>query len=131
MGAYARWTVLATGQRRLTMQSAALIGAAVVAIRVLGVPRTLRIASRPIHGPTRTVIGDVATAVDRAGRYVPGATCLPKALVLAWMLRRAGLDAAVRFGVKTDGGFDAHAWVESNGVAVETVPAGYAPIPHR
>ena len=64
------------------------------------------------------MIGDVVTAVDRAGRYVPGGTCLPKSLALAWMLRRRGVSAAVRIGVRTAGGFEAHAWVEVEGVAL-------------
>jgi transglutaminase-like putative cysteine protease len=74
------------------------------------------------------VIGDVVTAVDRAGRYLAGGTCLPKSIALAWMLRGMGVDATVRIGVRIDAGFEAHAWVESNGVAVESVPDGYAPI---
>jgi hypothetical protein len=47
------------------------------------------------------------------------------------MLRGSGVAAAVRIGVKTAGRFEAHAWVECNGVAVETVPPGYAPILNR
>ena len=103
--------------------SSLAIGVAVVAIRTLGVERTLRLASRPVRGTVTTVIGDVVTAVDRAGRYVPGGTCLPKSLALAWMLRRRGVAAAVRIGVKKDGRFEAHAWVECGGVAV-TEPSG-------
>ena len=125
MGAFARWRALTGNEQRLTMKSGMVIGAAVVALRAFGVERALRIASRPIRGSVRAVIGDVVTAVDRAGRYVPGGTCLPKSLALAWMLRGRGLAATVRIGVRTAGGFEAHAWVECNGVAVETVPPGY------
>lgn len=157
MGAYARWQALAADERRLTVKSAMVIGVAVVALRVLGVNRTLRMASRPVEGralrlaplarpstslgvtlslskgqdPAKIVIGEFVTAVDRAGRYVPGGTCLPKALALAWMLRGHGVAAAVSIGVKTAGQFEAHAWVECDGVAVENVPAGYAAILNR
>jgi transglutaminase-like putative cysteine protease len=128
MGAFDRWRALASGQQQLTIRSAVAISAAVVAIRVFGVERTLRIVSRPARGSAKTVIGDVVTAVDRAGRYVPGGTCLPKSMALAWILRGMGVDATVRIAVRTDRGFEAHAWVECDGVAVENIPDGYAPI---
>ncbi len=120
MGAFARWRALAVAEQRLTMRASAIVAAAVVALRVLGVDRTLRIALRPVNDRTKTVIGDVVASVDRAGRYVPGGTCLPKSLALAWMLRGEGVAAAVRIGVKTAGGFEAHAWVESEGTAITT-----------
>ena len=128
MRAFDRWRALSRDAQLLTMQSAVVIGAAVVAIRVFGVERTLRIASRPVQGRAKTVIGELVTAIERAGRYVPGGTCLPKSVALAWMLRGMGVPATIRIGVKTAGGFEAHAWVECNGVAVENIPPGYAPI---
>jgi hypothetical protein len=118
MGAYARWRALAIAEQRLTVRSAAVLGLAAVALRIFGVSRMLRIASRPVSAPTKNVIGDVVIAVERAGRYVPGATCLTRSLALAWMLRGSGVAAEVRIGVKTAGGFGAHAWVENGGVAL-------------
>jgi histidinol dehydrogenase len=105
------------------------IAMAAASIRLLGVARTLRIATRPVRlaslaqgraarDQAKIVIGDVVTAVDRAGRYVPGGTCLSKSLALAWMLRGRGIAAAVRIGVKSAGRFEAHAWVECDGVAI-------------
>jgi hypothetical protein len=126
MRAFDRWRALSREQKRLSMHACIAVGAAVVALRVVGVERTLRIASRPVKGPRQTVIDDVVTAIDRAGRYVPGSTCLSRSLALAWMLRGSGVAADVRLGVKTAGGFDAHAWVECDGIALEDVPQGYA-----
>jgi transglutaminase-like putative cysteine protease len=83
----------------------------------------LRMASRPVQDSAKIVIGDVVTAIERAGRYGPAGTCLPKSLALAWMLRGRGVAATVRIGVRTAGGFEAHAWVECEGVAV-TEPSG-------
>jgi transglutaminase-like putative cysteine protease len=123
MGAFDRWRVLTAAEQRLTMRSSAVLAAAVVGLRVYGVDRTLRIALRPIKDTTNTVIGDVVAAIDRAGRYVPGGTCLPKALALAWMLRGLGVAAAVHIGVKATGRFEAHAWVVCDGVAI-TEPSG-------
>ncbi len=128
MGAYARWRKLTGDEQRLTIKSGMVIGVAVVSLRLFGIDRTLHIASRPVKGRANTVIDNVVTAVDRAARYVPGGTCLPKSLALAWMLRGSGVAATIRIGVKTAGQFEAHAWVECNGVAVQDVPPGYASI---
>jgi hypothetical protein len=82
-----------------------------------------------------------ATLVKRAGRlpatrlaqYVASAaawhplrpTCLPRAVVLWWQLRRHGLDGEIRFGARTDQGrFEAHAWVEYQGEALGHPPHG-------
>lgn len=56
----------------------------------------------------------VAAAVMRATRLVPFSTCLVQALTGRWLLRRAGEDAQVRFGVAfgTEG-FQAHAWLDA------------------
>jgi hypothetical protein len=128
MRSFDRWRALEWGERRLTMKSSLVIVGAIASIRLLGVERALRLSSRPVRGTAKIVIGELVTAVERAGRYVPGGTCLPKSLALAWLLRGMGVAATVRIGVRTDMGFEAHAWVECNGVAVETVPPGYAPI---
>lgn len=104
-----------------------MLGTAIVGLRIVGVHRSLRIASRPVGGQTKNVIGDVVTAVNRAGRYVPGATCLSRSLALAWLLRRRGVDASVCIGARQDlGRFEAHAWVEVAGVAINHAPPGYA-----
>jgi hypothetical protein len=60
-----------------------------------------------------------ARLVDAAARRgVYHATCLPRSLVLWWLLRRRGIDADLRIGVCKEGGeFQAHAWVEYGGVA--------------
>jgi len=58
-------------------------------------------------------------AVRRASRLVPGATCLAQALALRRLLVRHGHASTVQIGVTTAGGlFAAHAWVESEGVAL-------------
>src|SRR5947207_11804787 len=84
-------------------------------------------SAAPLQAGAKTVIGELVTAVDRGGRYVPGGTCLPKSLALAWFLRRWGSDANVCIGTRKDNGrFEAHAWVEVAGVAINEAPPGYA-----
>lgn len=46
-------------------------------------------------------------------------TCLEKSLALWWSLRRQGLVSHIRIGArKINGKFEAHAWVEQDGVAI-------------
>jgi len=104
----------------LTCLSALAVATAATLTRVIGIQRLLRAASRPANGSAIDdhEIGERIVAMDRAGRYVPGATCLAKSLALAWMLRGRGVPAEVRVGVKTADGFSAHAWVENEGRAL-------------
>lgn len=65
-------------------------------------------------GPARPA--DIARAVTRASRLVPWATCLTQALAGGFLIRRAGRDAVIHFGVaRDDARFKAHAWLESEG----------------
>jgi hypothetical protein len=72
------------------------------------------------------------SAVRRASRVVPGATCLAQALALRRLLFRYGHASTVHIGVTTaDGLFSAHAWVESEGMALLCAAAErerYAPL---
>ncbi len=60
---------------------------------------------------------DVVWAVEKAGRYVPGVTCLVKALAAKWVLGRLGSSSVLRIGVghNESGQFEAHAWLEQEG----------------
>lgn len=132
MGPFHRWRALTWPAQRLVLASALAVGAAAAGLRLAGVRRALHAASFAPHGRpfTPEQIRDRVIAVARAGRYVPGGSCLAQSLALAWMLRRHGLAATVRVGVRTAGGFDAHAWVECDGVALNDAwrPGGrYAP----
>jgi hypothetical protein len=55
-------------------------------------------------------------AVGRTLRFLPTDTrCLIRSLVLTEMLSRRGIQASVVIGVRSDDGFEAHAWVEHRG----------------
>jgi hypothetical protein len=62
----------------------------------------------------------VARLVDAAARHGPyRATCLPRSLVLWWLLRRRGIDGQLRIGVRKEAGrFEAHAWTEFRGTVL-------------
>jgi len=71
-----------------------------------------------------------AWLVEVAARCLrPRPTCLAKALVVSWLLRRRGVPAQLVIGVsKARGQLQAHAWVELDGAAVGggTGLGGYA-----
>jgi len=59
----------------------------------------------------------LTSAVKRASRYVPMASCLTQALTAQVLLRRLGVRGILRIGVTkgSEGKFEAHAWLESHG----------------
>lgn len=63
---------------------------------------------------------EVAAAVRRAARGVPGALCLAQALAARVLLRRRGVPAELCLGAgqAERGGFVAHAWLEHGGEVV-------------
>jgi hypothetical protein len=76
--------------------------------------------------------GAAARLVDAAARRgVYRATCLPRSLVLWWLLRRRGIDADLRIGVRKEAGqLQGHAWVEYRGAVLNdgaVVSGRYAP----
>ena len=66
----------------------------------------------------------MATMVNRGARlvHIPG-DCLPRSLLLGWLLRRRGVASQLRIGVKMDNGsLAAHAWVEYAGIPINDQP---------
>ena len=62
---------------------------------------------------------EICSAVDIAGRFVPGASCLVKAQAGNAMLNRFGYAAEIKIGVlKESSDLKAHAWVECEGRVV-------------
>ena len=75
---------------------------------------------------------DLYRKVERAaaaGRRPPA--CLPRALTVHAVLRRHGVDADLKIGVRQGGGgIEAHAWVEVSGHPVgEDEGVGFAALP--
>jgi len=62
----------------------------------------------------------VARLINSAARHsLVAANCLPQSLLLWWMLRREGIEAEFRIGVRKERqSVEAHAWVEVSGQAV-------------
>ncbi len=62
----------------------------------------------------------LACAVNRASRVVPGASCLTRAIAACQLMRQAGYPVRVRFGIPQldSNSFGAHCWVEVDGLPV-------------
>jgi hypothetical protein len=125
---WSTWRSLTDFERRQTL--AALVWLPVVGLGLrLGYGRLTAGLARLAPLPAGSLVPSpdaearaaaVARSVSRAARFgaVRG-SCLTQSLVVWWLLRRCGMDAEVRFGVRrmTDP-FQAHAWVEHRGTVL-------------
>jgi hypothetical protein len=107
-------------ERALVFRAAGWLAAAQLALWVFPYRRVEAAGKRWPRRTARTSAaspGQIAWAIEAAGRRMPGASCLAKALAARVLLERAGYLAEIRFGVvKNDAqGLEAHAWVESEG----------------
>jgi hypothetical protein len=121
---------LAWHDRWLLFQAGLLVPVLGLSLRMISFRRTYSILRRvaPESGlapPTdpeaaSARVLQVARVVAMASRHTPTPnSCLHRSLALWWLLRRRGLDSHLRFGARRQpGGFEAHAWVEHNGVVV-------------
>ena len=115
-------------ERRAVTRAGLLIAALQTALKVLPFQRVMEGVYR-VARPSQSVGAspgehshfdrDLAVwAVEAAGRRLLSRNpCLPKALAVLLLFRRAGEDAEMHLGVarETDGPMQAHAWVESDG----------------
>lgn len=111
----------------LALSTAALIPAYWIAIRLgLYRPRFWPLeAARGEEPPeTHDRAVRIATLVNAACRHSPlPVTCLVRSLVLISQLRRRNIGSCLRIGVRiANGKFEAHAWVEHQGVPVNDHP---------
>lgn len=125
-----RWRTflgLSPNRRRLFLQAWALLPMVWVALRVRGfhyVHATIDRVSPRSYRPAADPTADAVEATHLAARYSPiPVNCLLRSLVLVFLLRRRGLEAELRFGVRRqDGRFEAHAWVERCGEVLNDDP---------
>jgi hypothetical protein len=106
-------------ERRLLLGALTVVSCATAALSVVPtvrVPGLLRRLAR-IGGPgeEQPTVETLAWAVAATSRYVPGASCLPRALALHALLERVGHKARVCVGLDRCPGGDigGHAWVET------------------
>ncbi|MDP1738025.1 MAG: lasso peptide biosynthesis B2 protein [Caulobacter sp.] len=110
--------------RRLLVEAGLRLVAAWVALRIFPFARVVAsIRPRPGVAMARDagLVRRVRWAVEVAARRLPTVlTCLPQALAASWMLQARGLGPRLHYGVASSGdeGFEAHAWVELDGMPV-------------
>jgi hypothetical protein len=126
-----RWRELAPRDRRLLLQLTVLLPLIGLALGVLGYRRTHDVLGRavprrtsapgcaPAESPAETA-RRIARLVSIAARHGPyRASCLRQSLALWWLLRRRGVAADLRIGVRREQDqLQAHAWVEHDDEAL-------------
>jgi hypothetical protein len=140
-----RFRALDSEARKIFFRAAALLPVIALSLRIRGFRATqtslLRYLPRPNHSPQEqpTISKNdldhcrlTARMVDAATRHAwLSSTCLEKSLVVWWLLARQGIGSQLRIGArKVDAKFEAHAWVECEGVAISEPQDGhrhYAP----
>ena len=116
-----QWAELSPSRRRLVVQAAAAVSLATAAVWSLGASRARELMSRlPWRLRPNDDPADVGWAVEAAGRRVPGARCLARAVAAEAILERGRRDPEVHIGARRSerGELEAHAWVEVDGRVV-------------
>lgn len=134
-----RWRALYARQRAWLVVFVAALPLLRLSLRVRGYARTLAMIEAWTRcARTRTAsdrelqaAAELARLARIAGRRgLVTAACLPQALAVYAAIRRRGLAPALRIGVrKPGGGFEAHAWVELDGVALDQPHLDHQPLP--
>ena len=127
---------LGRAERVRALRALAWLVAAHAAVRFLPFATTTRWIGRvPAAAPGRLPLTatECGTAMRRAGRLFPTARCLAHAAAASCLLKRSGRNPTLRLGVGFDDErrFEAHAWLECDGVIVtgDDVAAVYTPLP--
>ena len=113
------------GRPPTMVSSFLLLAATDLSLRTLGFSRTVAIARRLAHARASAdseLVSEICRRVAVAAVLYPGrARCLEQSMALYVLLRRRGIAADLRLGVQPYP-FNAHAWVELNGVALNEEP---------
>jgi transglutaminase-like putative cysteine protease len=119
------WHSLSKSDRALLIRAMFLLPIVATSLKTVGLRRTQSWLGRNGLGPTVPSTEQTRVNVRRAAQMVAVAcrrhplrsSCLPRTIVLWSLLRRRGIDADVRIGVRcdTEGAVKAHAWLEWNG----------------
>lgn len=130
-----RFLKLNNWERGIVLGAAAGLVATRVGLRVMGFRTWEKVLGRPAPVGERpgggASAGGMNAEMDRARRVARlqasaerhlffRPSCLEHSLVLRWMLARHGVVASLRFGGrKEESRFEAHAWVEVGGAALD------------
>jgi hypothetical protein len=113
----ARLRVLSRQRRNLLFRAVLFLAWYRLALQFRPFQKVLE-AGRPRARSSRGNAVDMVWAVDTASRLVPGVSCLAQALAARRLLLEGGHDPKICLGVSGPERFEAHAWVELDGVPV-------------
>jgi len=122
-----RFSALGRTARRLFLRAAALLPLISLSLRLRGFRKTQATLQEYLSLPSNEEDSSASGRVDLTVRMVRAAvrhsvghpSCLEESLTLWWLLGRQGIASELRIGVrKHDEKFEAHAWIERKGVAV-------------
>ncbi len=136
----ARWRQLPADERRLALRLLWLLPVIDLSLRTAGFQRSRRWLARWVPSEARPlqVNPDVLAGAQRmaalaravGGRSVWRTSCLRQALAVWLLLRRRQLPAELKIGVvRRAPPFQAHAWVELGGIALDPEAAAHAAFP--
>lgn len=128
MNKLARFKAMSVNERRFLLQACGLFWVVPVILRIAGFEKCRRFIARwsaggvLLDGNSMTQPWLISTAdrsVKISAKYTLfPASCLTRSLVLWGMLQRAGIAAKLHIGVRKNSIFEAHAWVECDGIVV-------------
>jgi len=127
-----RFSALERTARGLFLRAGALLPLISLSLRLRGFRKTQAFLQKFLSlpsDPTDTfmpITPDLTVRMVRAAALhsVGHPTCLEESLALWWLLGRQGIASVLRIGVRKQGDkFEAHAWVESDGVALNEIEA--------
>jgi len=122
-----KFTRLSGAERRVLIEALTLSAGVRLGLKLFPLRTVRRWLRRLGEGNDRRcpeseprTIERIVWAVQATNRGTPGATCLVQAMTGQVLLRRRGIPASVQIGVTKDGveGFQAHAWLESDGTVL-------------
>lgn len=122
-----RFSALERPARVLFLRAAALLPLISLSLRLRGFRKTQAFLQEFLSLPSHPADTSASISADLTARMVRAAvrnspghpTCLDESLALWWLLGRQGVCSDLRIGVRKDGKkFEAHAWVERDGVAL-------------
>lgn len=124
-----RYKALPPSARKLFRRAAVLSPVIGVSLRIRGYNKTRqwlqmrleRQAIQNLESPEISVCLEMTCRMVRAAEHysLVRVTCLEESMVLWYLLQSQGIPATLRIGVRKPAGtFEAHAWVERDGVAL-------------
>jgi hypothetical protein len=122
-----RFSALEHPARWLFLQAAALLPLVSLSLRLRGFRKTQAFLQKFLSLPSHPADISVSSSPNLTVRMVRAAvragigrpTCLDESLAIWWLLGRQGIRSELKVGVRKEGEkFEAHAWVERDGMAL-------------